>query len=215
MISQEDDASRSALSPIQQFRKSGLDAPIVLKADHRLAVGGGALWLLACVSTIAIAEEILLKSIGVLGIASAILIAPDFLPVLFRRGSLIFSQEGIYHGYCDLLFEWRDVGPAWISTRTVRGTQVRITVFLVRRASFYKTQAHWFKRRLISGHSTNKRFFSAVVSNPSNLLEEMRNNIAADPDAVVLTIPKVIRDGLSDEDTIEIINSVVLQRADD
>ena len=211
---QDDDPTRSALNPILQFRRNGLDPPIVLKANYRLALGCGALWLLACVFAIAMADEIIVQGAGILGMAFLVLVSPYFLPALFRRGSLIFSNEGVYHGYYNLRFEWCDVGPAWISTHSVRGTPVSVVVFLVRRASFYRTQVRWFKRPLFARQSAkSKSFYRANVANPSNLLEEIRKRTAADPDALVLTIPKVIRAGLSDVGAVEIINSVLLQRA--
>ena len=44
-------------------------------------------------------------------------------------------------------------------------------------------------------------------------LADMRRRLSNEPDAIVLPIPRIIRFGLSNEDTIEIINTVVARLA--
>lgn len=44
-------------------------------------------------------------------------------------------------------------------------------------------------------------------------LDEMRRRLGREPDAIVLPIPRIIRFGLSNEDTLEIINTVVARLA--
>ena len=48
----------------------------------------------------------------------------------------------------------------------------------------------------------------------SDALNEMRRRVMNEPDAVILSIPRIMRFSLSNDEILEIINSVVLKRAE-
>ena len=146
----------------------------------------------------------------------------------WRRGLLEFSNRGIYHGLYRLDLAWMDIGPAWIYSMQAGGRMHEDVLFVLRNASKYKPALGKIERLLFEimerqGRSpsggaldSSLRTFSLVYGQPRagedtiDALDEMRSRLGSQPDAIVLPIPRIMRFGLSNENTVEIINAVVL-----
>ena len=145
-----------------------------------------------------------------------------------RRGLLEFSAEGLYHGFYRLEIPWADIGPAWIFGVHAGGGKHSDVVFILRNAAKYESQLGTIERFLFGimarqgrskkGGALDKGMtaFGLVFgdlsagSSTTSALQEMRDRLQDDDDAIVLGIPRLIRFGLSNEDTVEIINTVVM-----
>jgi hypothetical protein len=157
-----------------------------------------------------------------------------YLIVLLRshpRGLLEFSGRGIYHGLYRLDLGWSDIGPAWIFSARAGGRMHSDVLFMLRNVSKYKPALGMIERFLFeimerqgrsatggaldAGMKTLGLVFGAAegTQDAVSALDEMRRRLGREPDAIVLPIPRIIRFGLSNEDTLEIINTVVARLA--
>ena len=148
-----------------------------------------------------------------------------------RRGLIEFSNRGIYHALYRLDLAWSDIGPAWTYALRAGGRMHEDVLFILRNASNYKPALGKIERilfaimerqgRSASGGALDSalRSFTAIFgeagagSDTVGVLNEMRRRLSREPDAVVLSIPSLIRPGLSNADTVEIVNTVVVYLA--
>ncbi len=220
---------------IQQFRQNGLAEPIRTKPGilawaflvfGGLFLVGGSLFALVDGG----AFEFLVGLIGVPFFGFGFYVYFKVLSRSGQRGLLEFSKEGIYHGLYNIEIPWADVGPAWIFGIQVGMANNRDVLFILRNAPKYKAQLGGIERFLFTlmerqGRSQSGgaldmgvKAFGMVFgetdagSDTVAALEEMRNRLKEDPNAAVLGIPRIIRFGLSNDDTVEIINSMVIQQ---
>jgi len=143
-----------------------------------------------------------------------------------KQGLISFSNAGLYYGMYDIEFAWDDMGPAW--SYTVMGnTDV---LFVLRNASEYQKQLSGFARwhfglmerqfRSKSGGALDQgvKAFGMLFgelgagSDAVRALENARLRLQAEPGSAVLGLPSITRFGLSNDETIEIINTVVAER---
>jgi hypothetical protein len=221
---------------IQQFRQYGLSEPIRTKAG----IGSWLFFLLGAPFLVG-GSFLALVSDKPLGFLVGIIGLPFFgfgffvyYRVLARsgeRGMLEFSKQGIYNSLYKLEIPWEDVGPAWVYGIQVGMVGNRDVLFILRNAPKYKAQLGGIERFLFTlmerqGRSQSGgaldlgvKAFGMVFgeadagSDTVAALEEMRKRLKDDPNSAVLGIPRIIRFGLSNEDTVEIINTMVMQGA--
>jgi hypothetical protein len=143
-----------------------------------------------------------------------------------KQGLISFSETGIYSCQYDKEFAWEDVGPAW--SYTVSGhTDV---LFVLRNASKYRKQLsgvarlffylnqRQFGTRSGGAYGLGVKAFGTLVGESGRaeeaigILKNARQRLQAEPDSTVLGLPSILRFGLSNDETIEIINTVVVQR---
>lgn len=220
---------------IQQFRQYGLAEPIRAKPGiwAWLFLIFGGLFLVGG-SLLALLEggpfEFLIGLIGLPFFGLAFLIYANTLIRSGQRGLVEFSEQGIYHGLYDIEVPWADIGPAWIFGIQVGMASNRDVLFILRNAPKYKAQLGSIERFLFTimerqGRSQSggaldmgMKTFGLVFgeadagSDTVNALQEMRDRLKDDPNAAVLGIPRIIRFGLSNDDTVEIINTMVMQQ---
>ncbi len=222
---------------IQQFRQNGLSEPI----RTRPGIGSwlflifGALFLVGG-SLLALVDggslEFLAGLIGVPFFGFGFYVYFNVLSRSGERGMLEFSRQGIYHGLYNIEIPWADIGPAWIFGIQVGLANNRDVLFILRNAQKYKAQLGGIERFLFmlmerQGRSQSGgaldlgvKAFGMVFgetdagSDTVNALQEMRERLKDDPNAAVLGIPRIFRFGLSNEDTVEIINTMVMQQGE-
>jgi len=221
---------------IEQFRSHGLGSPICIKPGLRsylflLFVGP----LLIAGSILALAKGGPLPFLaGLIGLPLSAFAFLLYLVVLLRsrrRGLIEFSNRGIYHALYRLDLAWSDIGPAWTYSLRAGGRMHEDVLFILRNASNYKPALGKIERilfaimerqgRSASGGALDSalRSFTAIFgeagagSDTVGVLNEMRRRLSREPDAVVLSIPSLIRPGLSNADTVEIVNTVVVYLA--
>lgn len=226
-----------ASKTIQKFRQNGLAQPIRTRPGLLswlfLLLGapfliGGSIFALTVGGPI----EMLAGLIGLPFFGFGFLIYLVALLRARRRGMLEFSDRGIYHGLYGLEIPWTDVGPAWIFAVRAGGSEHRDVVFILRNASKHKSQLGSIERfhfginerqsRSKSGGAldTGMKAFGLIFRDPDagssavSFLEDMRNRLADDDNSIMLGIPRIIRFGLSNEDTVEIINTVLIANQD-
>lgn len=220
---------------IQQFRQYGLAEPIRTKPGiwswlflvfSGLFLVGGSLFALVDGGPL----EFLIGLIGLPLFGFGILVYFKVLSRSGQRGMLEFSKQGIYHGLYNIEIPWADVGPAWVYGIQVGLANNRDVLFILRNAPKYKAQLGGLERFLFTlmerqGRSQSGgaldlgvKAFGLVLgqteagSDTVNALQEMRDRLKNDPNAAVLGIPRLIRFGLSNEDTVEIINTMIMQQ---
>jgi hypothetical protein len=219
------------MKPIEQFRKHGLARPIRARAGILswlfLILGGpflvgGSLFAL-------VRGGLFEQAVGAFGLVFfgfCFLIYADLLVRSRSRGMLAFSERGIYHALYGLELDWSDVGPAWIYQVAAAGSHHGDVMFVLRNASKYRRQLGSLGKFLFSvmvrqassrrggALETGLKAFGAFAggADVGNALEEMRQRLAQEDDAIALGIPRIIRFGLSNEDVTEIINTTILQR---
>ena len=226
-----------ASKSIQRFRENGLVQPIRTKPGIRswlffllgapFLIGGSFLAL-----TTGGPIEFLAGLIGLPFFGVGFLIYLAVLLRAGRRGLLELSEQGIYHGLYRLEIPWADVGPAWVYGIRAGGADHRDVLFILRNASNYKSQlgvAERFLFRIMERQSRSKsggpwdagmKAFGLVFGEPEagsgavNALQKMRDRLRDDDNSIVLGIPRIIRFGLSNEDTVEIINTVLTTNRD-
>lgn len=205
-----------AAIPIERFRRNGLDPPIAVKAD----TGQLLLIVIGCLGFVAVGLILItldnrferlagVVSIAVCGFGA--LISAAYLVMVSGRDTLVLSEKGIYLGFYDLDISWRDVGPAWMFTIPLEKGQLRDVLFLIRRAPTYKSKLRW-DRRLLFAFASWKAKSHGPADDADDKLSELRRAVAAEDDSVAFPIPSLIRRGLSNEEIVTIINSVVLER---
>ena len=221
-----------ASTAIQEFRRNGLVRPIRTKPGIRswLFLLFGAPFLIGG-SFLALTDggpiEFLAGVIGLPFFGIGFLI---YLAVLLRagkRGLLEFSDQGIYHALYGIEIPWADMGPAWIYGIRAGGVDHSDVLFILRNASRYRRQLGSIGRFLFGimecqgrskpGGALEKGVaaFGMVFgeakagSETAAVLQEMRDRLSVEQDTIVLGIPRIIRFGLSNEDTVEIINTVL------
>jgi hypothetical protein len=226
-----------ALRTIQEFRRNGLVRPVRAKPGLRswLFLLFGAPFLIGG-SFLALTDggpiEFLAGLIGLPFFGIGFLI---YLIVLLRagkRGLLEFSERGIYHALYGIEIPWADIGPAWIFGVRAGGADHSDVLFIVRNASRYRRQLGSIGRILFGmmerqgrskpGGALEKGMaaFGMVFgetkagSETAAVLREMRDRLHGEPDTIVLGIPRIIRFGLSNEDTVEIINATLTSKLD-
>jgi hypothetical protein len=219
------------MKPIEQFRKNGLDQPIRARAGilswlffilgGPFLVGGS---LLALVT-----GNLFEQAVGAFGLVFfgfGFLIYAGLLVRSRSRGMLAFSESGIYHALYGLEIDWRDVGPAWTYQVAAAGSHHSDVMFILRNASKYRRQLGPLGKFLfaVMDRQASSRRGGALETgihalgafaggaDIGNALEEMRQRLAQEDDAIALGIPRIIRFGLSNEDVTEIVNTTILQR---
>ncbi len=205
---------RYPVIPIERFRKIGLDPPIALSADTgrlRLTLVGCVALVIGGVFGLEMVDESdrlgIISAIVVFGLAA---LYSAFLLITFsRRAGLIFSKSGIYHGLFGVNLEWRDVGPAWIKSTRVRGREFREVLFLLRREAVYAQKMRWDMRLLFLLMSSDPKLHRCTGNNDD--LSRLREMVIGERDSVAIPIAENLRLGLSNDETVEIINTVVLK----
>ncbi len=157
------------------------------------------------------APDRLALSISVVFFGTGALVLIVLLTMVSNRDILVLSERGLCYGFYGLEIEWRDVGPAWIYSIEWEEGELRDVLFLVRRAPFYRQKLRWDKRLLFSLASRKGKSYSPEVDGGDGL-DELRQAVMAEGDSVAIPLPNLVRRGLSNEETVEIINTVVLQR---
>jgi hypothetical protein len=220
---------------IQQFRQHGLAEPIRTKPGigSWLFLVFGALFLVGG-SLFALVDggalEFLVGLIGVPFFGFGFYVFFNVLSRSGERGMLELSKQGIYIGLYNLEISWADVGPAWVYGVQVGMVSNRDVLFILRNASKYKAQLGGIERFLFTlmerqGRSQSGgaldmgvKAFGMVFgeadagSDTVKALEEMRAQLKGDMNSAVLGIPRIIRFGLSNEETVEVINTMVMQQ---
>jgi hypothetical protein len=220
---------------IQQFRQYGLAEPIRTKPGigSWLFLIFGGLFLVGG-SLLALVDggpfEFLVGLIGLPFFGFGFYVFFNVLSRSGERGMLEFSKQGIYHGLYNLEIPWADIGPAWTYGIQVGLANNRDVLFILRNASQYKARLGGIERFLFTlmerqGRSQaggaldmGVKAFGMVFgeadagSDAVKALEEMRARLKDDPNAAVLGIPRIIRFGLSNDDTVEIVNTMVVQQ---
>lgn len=218
---------------IEQFRQHGLAQPIRTKPRIMawLFLLLGAPFLVGGAVLALITGNLFEQAVGGFGLVFFGLCFLLYAAILLRsgrRGMLEFSRDGIYHSLYGLEIAWRDVGPAWVYGVTAAGASHRDVMFILRRASHYKKKLGWVGKRLFSimeRQAKSQRGGALETgiqaigllggrADVSGALEEMRQRVANEDDAVALGIPRIIRFELSDNEIVEIVNSVILERSD-
>ena len=227
---------KSHLRPIEQFREHGLSRPIRIGPGLRsylflllggpFLVGGSVLALMQGGPVVFLAGLIGLPFFGF-----AFLIYLIVLVRSQRRGLLEFSNRGIYHALYRLDLAWSDIGPAWIFSVHAGGRVHADVLLMLRNVSKFRPALGTLERFLFAimerqGRSASggaldsgMKAFGLVFGEAQGsqdavgALADMRRRLSNEPDAIVLPIPRIIRFGLSNEDTIEIINTVVARLA--
>ncbi|MEJ2228457.1 MAG: hypothetical protein P8Y67_09520 [Alphaproteobacteria bacterium] len=221
---------------IQHFRQYGLTEPIRAKPGiwswlffvfGGLFLVGGSLFALVDGGPF----EFLVGLIGLPFFGFGFYVYFNVLSRSGERGMLEFSKQGIYHGLYNIDIPWSDIGPAWIYSIQIGMTNNSDVLFILRNAPKYKAQLGGVERFLFmlmerqgrsqSGGALDMgvKAFGMVFgeadagSDTVNALQEMRNRLKNDPNSAVLGIPRITRFGLSNDDTVEIINTMVMQQA--
>ncbi len=219
---------------IQQFRQHGLAKPVRAKPGigswlflvfGGLFLVGGSLMALVSGGPL----EFLAGLIGLPFFGFGFYVYLNVLSRSGNRGMLEFSKQGIYHGLYNLEIPWSDIGPAWVYGIKVGLASNHDVLFILKNAPKYKAQLGGIERFLFTvmerqGRSQSGgaldmgvRAFGLVFGEPDagsdtvKALEEMRDRLKDDPDSAVLGIPRIIRFGLSNEDTVELINTMIMQ----
>ena len=223
-----------ASKTIQEFRRHGLIRPIRTKPGlwSWLFLFLGAPFLLGGSFLALISGGLIETLAGLIGLPFFGFCFLIYLMVLLRsgkRGLLEFSEQGLYHGLYRFEIPWADIGPAWIFGIRAGGGKHSDVVFILRNASKHKSQLGTVERFLFGimnrqSHSKKSGALDKGMtafgllfgdldagSSTTNALQEKRDRLQGDDDAVVLGIPRLIRFGLSNEDTVEIINTVLMR----
>ena len=222
-------------SRINLFRQHGLNVPIVIKPGIKnwLFLIASSLLLLGGCSLGVFKKDMIDFSIyllcltGLLFFGSALLWY-TFLLIRGTRpnGLLSLTNNGLYYGMYDIQFAWTDIGPAWSYT-IADHTDV---LFILRNASFYQKQLKGFAKihyqmmerqfksqtggLLDKGMMAIGTHYDALgeVDQTINVLNDARLRIQMEPDSAIIGLPSITRFGLSNEETLEIINTIVFQR---
>ena len=225
---------------IESFRKHGLGVPVVVRPGFvhwSFFVGALVLAFGPCLIVLLDGgEEVDIDPIKwfVVVILGPLLFGPASFLYFFvlvragrsRYGLMSFSETGIYSFQFDKVIAWDDVGPAW--SYTVSGhTDV---LFVLRNASKYRKSLNGVKRlffdlnqrqcRTKSGgaYDLGVKVLGTIVGGSGGgedvvgVLKNARQRLQAEPDSTVLGLPRLLRFGLSNDETIEIINTVVAKR---
>jgi hypothetical protein len=226
-----------ASKTIEQFHSHGLDMPIRIKPGIRAY-----LFLFLAMPSMIAGSILAIAKGGPIDALAGLIVLPMFGLGLVvysiviwrshRRGMLEFSNRGIHHGLYQLDLDWRDIGPAWTFSLHAGGRPHEDVLFILRNVSRYRPMLGPLGRLLFAimerqGRSasggaldTSTRSLMTMLGQGQagddavNALEKMRQVLRGEPDAIVLGLPRIIRFGLSNEDTVEIINTVVLKLAD-
>jgi hypothetical protein len=221
-----------ASKAFEQFQRYGLDNRIIMRPSLKswlfLLLGGPFLIgsSLVCVAK----DSLYYQAIGIFGLVFFGFCFLLYANLLFRsaqRGTLVFFQEGIYYGLYGVDLAWPDIGPAWVYEVKVRGKTYGNVLFILRRASYYKAKLgavgsllfalmQWQARSKPGMIETGIFAFGKLLSNDvdvSDAFREMRNRVINEHDATVLWVPKIMRFELSNDEVVEIINTIVARDA--
>lgn len=232
--------SQEELSPLEQYRKFGLEDPIRFHSGKKLELfikwGGGFLLL---GSVVALFEEDdfapLIGIFGLLFFGTGLYLMQSTIRRSKSRGMVEISEEGIYMAHIDMVLPWKDLGPTWSFGMKIAFVNMRDIFYAVRNISTHEKKmtryGKWLLKmsrwtaKLKHGEAINWGFQKLIASaalpigmkvdDYDQQLKHMKKAINDDPDAAVFNIPSFLTWETTTEGLMEIINQEVLIRNGD